>query len=74
MRTVKIDNHLVFNFTHRDRERSAGEACRLFLAEMRQTIPAQFRLFDSALNKWKIRLEYAGAIYELRRKYFADAR
>lgn len=74
MRTIKTDNHLVFNFTHRDWEWRAGEACRLFIAEMKHTIPAQFRLFDSALNKWKIRPEYAGAISELRRKYFAGAR
>jgi len=69
MREIKTNTHLVFKFNHRDWDREAGEACRSFIAEMKHTIPAQFRLFDSSVNKWRISPEYAGVIKELKRKY-----
>lgn len=73
MRTIKTNSHLVFRFNRRDWERKSGEACQAFIAEMKRRIPAQFRLFDSAVNKWCITLEYAGVIKELKRKHLADA-
>ena len=69
MRVIKTQTYLAFKFNSRDWDRNAGEACRAFIAEMKHMIPAPFRRFDGAMNKWKIALEYAGIINELKRKH-----
>ena len=73
MREIKTDTHLVFKFNRRDWDRGTGEACRSFITEMKHTIPARFRIFDGAMNQWRIALEYSGVVKELKRKYLVDA-
>lgn len=73
MREIKTSTHLVFKFNRRDWDRKTGDSCRSFITEMKNTIPARFRLFDGAMNQWRISLEYAGVVRELKRKYLLDA-
>jgi hypothetical protein len=69
MRETKTKTHLMFKFNRRDWNQGTGEACQSFIAEMKRTIPAQFRIFNGEVNQWSISIEYAGVIRDLKQKY-----
>jgi hypothetical protein len=69
MRQTKTETRLMFKFNRRDWERKTGEACQAFIAEMKRTIPSQFRIFDGEVNQWSIAIQYAGVIKDLKHKY-----
>ncbi|MGH9769096.1 MAG: hypothetical protein ACREAB_16835, partial [Blastocatellia bacterium] len=72
MQITRTKFNLTFHFDKKDWQVGSGQACRDFLAELKELIAHDHRDFDSSTNTWTINGSFAFVVDELREKCFVD--